>query len=607
MHQKARKAVSEFLLGAFSPSELRRFLDFLCQRHDRLGTHYLQSNANRIDSAYAATELLVNRGLVDDRFFAKLKEVRPTRAEEILELKQLCETFPTASAHIVGRYWGTVRREATRMKEWGIWATTKRHSLELRFVDPRDRTRFPGGVRFPAKVDVSTLADVVERTTRSIAICGAAGSGKTGVLADLALHLADRQVGLAPIIARALNWSFVAGERTLDSYVREYAFPGPGDVPRVLEQLLLFDGLDEVALSNQTEESETRRRDEILRTWTWDAAQNPRVAAIHALLARESKVVFTCRTRALEQLRSHLGLDGVIVLEVLPLSIDAIRATVDPVRELDDGWRALLSNPQLLSMFMVAFGATADELPRQRMSRSTILRRIMDRKFDAWRAAGSRASLPAEVARTLEEAALRAWRLPWAPRIDVLSGIQPSLDEEHLEIALAWDLLKWTQHGLEFQHPMLRDLFAVRSLASDLLRAQSPRTDYAAWALGEMGPIAGEAVDQLMQGLVDPDKFCRGSSAWALGRIGLGDSRVREALRRTLADDFPGARGWAAWALGEVGELEDVTAIRRVAEDPSSVRGMTTIPFDTVGEVAQAAISRLHAKKEVWVARGSDD
>src|SRR5215472_13544714 len=74
-----------------------------------------------------------------------------------------------------------------------------------------------------------------------------------------------------------------------------------------------------------------------------------------------------------------------------------------------------------------------------------------------------------------------------------------------------------------------------------------------AYALGEIGPAATEAVSDLAAALQDPVAFVRVLAAWHLGRLGPAFPGIEPALlplRQLAADMDPSVRVEAALALG---------------------------------------------------------
>lgn len=93
---------------------------------------------------------------------------------------------------------------------------------------------------------------------------------------------------------------------------------------------------------------------------------------------------------------------------------------------------------------------------------------------------------------------------------------------------------------------------AVERLCQDDVRARWQ----AAYALGELGPAATEAVPALITLLENQreHEYVRGSAAWALGRIGPKAEAAAPLLRQTLASKHLSVRRAAAQAVGELGD-----------------------------------------------------
>ena len=75
----------------------------------------------------------------------------------------------------------------------------------------------------------------------------------------------------------------------------------------------------------------------------------------------------------------------------------------------------------------------------------------------------------------------------------------------------------------------------------------------AAYALGQLGPAARDAVPDLTEALQDSNHKVRSSSAYALGRIGSSAQSAVPALIRRIGDDEQEVRSSAASALGQMG------------------------------------------------------
>ncbi len=79
---------------------------------------------------------------------------------------------------------------------------------------------------------------------------------------------------------------------------------------------------------------------------------------------------------------------------------------------------------------------------------------------------------------------------------------------------------------------------------------------YAAYALGRMGPEAGDAVGPLIAVLEQHSQHehVRGTAAWALGRIGVGSEPVVRVLTETLPSNHISVRRNSSNALGMLGQ-----------------------------------------------------
>jgi HEAT repeat protein len=101
----------------------------------------------------------------------------------------------------------------------------------------------------------------------------------------------------------------------------------------------------------------------------------------------------------------------------------------------------------------------------------------------------------------------------------------------------------------------------LRQMLSEEKDARARRS--AACAIGQFGPDAAEAREDLEQALGDKDPAVRQNAAWALGRLKdrAGASGVGR-LAHALQDDDPGVRRDAAAALAEVGRPTAASAVR---------------------------------------------
>ncbi|WP_185897309.1 HEAT repeat domain-containing protein [Paenibacillus zeisoli] len=93
----------------------------------------------------------------------------------------------------------------------------------------------------------------------------------------------------------------------------------------------------------------------------------------------------------------------------------------------------------------------------------------------------------------------------------------------------------------------------------DIVRAVS------AVVLGEIGPIADQAIPDLIQLLHDNNKEARMSAALALIKIG---NEAVQALEQCLQSDNPLAKFWAAWALimNDSSKMEAVPILKEAWE-----------------------------------------
>lgn len=80
------KAIEDFILSAFSASELRRLVNYL-PTGNVLSTQLPGETASLSELVTRLVELLTQRGELNDAFFAALVEARPARADEINALR----------------------------------------------------------------------------------------------------------------------------------------------------------------------------------------------------------------------------------------------------------------------------------------------------------------------------------------------------------------------------------------------------------------------------------------------------------------------------------------------------------------------------------------
>lgn len=82
----SRARLTEFLLGAFTAEELRRFVRF-GPEGDRLVHELPDGSVSPATFADTVVEVLLRRGLVDEELFQRLSEARPRRAREVRALQ----------------------------------------------------------------------------------------------------------------------------------------------------------------------------------------------------------------------------------------------------------------------------------------------------------------------------------------------------------------------------------------------------------------------------------------------------------------------------------------------------------------------------------------
>ena len=132
--------------------------------------------------------------------------------------------------------------------------------------------------------------------------------------------------------------------------------------------------------------------------------------------------------------------------------------------------------------------------------------------------------------------------------------------------------------------PQLRKLLAKGSVS---IRA------HVASALGDIGPGAAAAVDDLAKALQDRDESVRRESAEALGNIGRAAKSAIPDLLKALGDEKRSVSMHAGWALGRIGS-EAVPLLVETLSDPRR-RFAAVVVLSDIGEAAQPAAGALTA------------
>ena len=136
---------------------------------------------------------------------------------------------------------------------------------------------------------------------------------------------------------------------------------------------------------------------------------------------------------------------------------------------------------------------------------------------------------------------------------------------------------------------------AVAAVAGALKDVSAEARLAAAWTLGEMGPVAKDAVPALGQALGDLNVQVRQTAAWALGMVGPAAKDAVPELTRALKDSGNVVRANAAQALGAIGP-EAKTAAVALAElalgGHSYVGGNATNALRAIGPGAIAELRR---------------
>jgi len=125
--------------------------------------------------------------------------------------------------------------------------------------------------------------------------------------------------------------------------------------------------------------------------------------------------------------------------------------------------------------------------------------------------------------------------------------------------------------------------------AGDLGSADFATRWYAAYALGQMGSKAGDAVPALERVLanLDEDEYVRGGAAWALGRLGPKAGAAVPRLTQTLASKHVSVRRNAAQALGWL------LAEQPTISGPKAREGQGGAPRHQPDEASRRAITGL--------------
>jgi serine/threonine protein kinase/HEAT repeat protein/Tfp pilus assembly protein PilZ len=110
---------------------------------------------------------------------------------------------------------------------------------------------------------------------------------------------------------------------------------------------------------------------------------------------------------------------------------------------------------------------------------------------------------------------------------------------------------EWAAVALGHLGPAAKD--AVAALRAALKNSMSGIRDWAAAALGGIGPEAREAIPDLVGALKDESRFVRAAAAAALGAMGPSAKDVVPDLVGALRDENANVRWRAAAALGEIG------------------------------------------------------
>src|SRR5258706_3306962 len=113
---------------------------------------------------------------------------------------------------------------------------------------------------------------------------------------------------------------------------------------------------------------------------------------------------------------------------------------------------------------------------------------------------------------------------------------------------------------------------SVPDWVRELLSSDPLQRRLGAYALGEIGPAATEAVSDLAAALQDPVAFVRVWAAAALARVAPSGGAPVTSLIAALGNKLPFARSLAAWHLGRLGPAfpgieQALLPLRQLASD----------------------------------------
>ncbi|MBP60684.1 MAG: hypothetical protein CMJ62_04080 [Planctomycetaceae bacterium] len=124
----------------------------------------------------------------------------------------------------------------------------------------------------------------------------------------------------------------------------------------------------------------------------------------------------------------------------------------------------------------------------------------------------------------------------------------------------------------------------------------------AAYALGQLGPAAQDAVPDLIEALQDSSYKVRSSAAYALGRIGPAAQSAVPALISRIGDEQQEVRSSAAAALGEMGPAAQDAVPRLLAaalhDGDSRARLSMALAVNRIGPVDEAVTYFIKALQD---------
>jgi HEAT repeat protein len=125
--------------------------------------------------------------------------------------------------------------------------------------------------------------------------------------------------------------------------------------------------------------------------------------------------------------------------------------------------------------------------------------------------------------------------------------------------------------------PQVPGLIVSLKTGEPAVRAASARI------LGELGPVAKDAVPALIESLKDDDKEVRRNGIKSLGQMGAAASDAVAPIAEAFADASFETRRAAAIALGGIGDPRAAAALKKARKDPN----------DKVRDAAKRSLKQL--------------